>query len=104
MENRYSSLLNAWLRNNCSSLNNDFVRKNVRDNALCKWCGVMEDATLFFFYCIKYIDERHVLNDTIRDFQPLTISLILFGSENLNIETNIVQRYPHIYIHVSKRF
>ena len=29
----------------------------------------MEDATNFFFHCIKYIDERQVLNDTVRDFQ-----------------------------------
>ena len=32
-----------------------------------------------------YIAERQVFNDTVRDFQPLTINLILFGSENWNI-------------------
>ena len=56
-------------------------RNHVRHNPLCEWCGVMEDATHFFFHCIKYIGERQVFNDTVREFQPLTINLILFGSE-----------------------
>ena len=68
-------------------------------------CGVMEDATHFFFHCVKYIGERQVFNDTVREFQPLTINLILFGSENWNIETNMVlSRAIHRYIHASKRF
>ena len=50
----------------------------------------MEDATHFFFHCIIYIGERQVFNDTFRQFQPLTINLILFGSENWNIETNMI--------------
>ena len=82
-----------------------FFRNHVRDNPLCEWCGVMEDATLFFFHCIKYIGERQVFNDTVREFQPLTINLILFGSENWNTETNMVLfRAIHRYIHASKRF
>ena len=35
----------------------------------------MEDATHFFFHCIKYIGERQVFNDTVTEFQPLTINL-----------------------------
>ena len=78
---------------------------HVHDNPLCEWCGVMENATHSFFRCIKYIGERQVFNDTVRDFQPLTINLILFGSESWNIETNMVLfRAIHGYIHTSKRF
>ena len=105
MGNRYSSVIHARLRNNCSSLYNDLFRNHVRHNPLCEWCGVMEDATHFFFHCIKYIGERQVFNDTVREFQPLTTNLILFGSENWNIETNMVLfRAIHRYIHASKRF
>ena len=32
---------------------NDLFRNHVRDNPLCECCGVMEDATHFFFHCIK---------------------------------------------------
>ena len=38
---RYSSVIHARLRNNCSSLNNDLFRNHVHDNPLCEWCGVM---------------------------------------------------------------
>ena len=101
MGKRYSSVIHAQLRNDCSSLNNDLFRNHVRDNPLCEWCGVMEDATHFVFHCIKYIGERQAFNDTVREFQPLTINLFLFGSENWNIETNMVLfRYKH----ASKRF
>ena len=74
----YSSVIHAQLRNKCSSLNNDLFRNHVRDNPLCEWCGVMENATHFVFYCIKYIGERQAFNDTVREFQHLTINLILF--------------------------
>ena len=105
MGNRYSSVIHARLMNNSSSLNNELFRNNVCDNPLCEWCGVMEDASHFFFHCIKYIGERQIFNDTVRDFQPLIINLILFGSKNWNIETNMVLfRAIHRYIYVSKRF
>ena len=97
----YSSVIHARLRKNCNSLNNDLFTNHVRDNPLCEWCGVMEDATHVFFHCIKYNNERQVFNDTIREFQPLTTNLVLFGSENWNIETNMalwsVQGNPQIY-------
>ena len=64
MGNRYSSVIHARFGNN-----NDRFRNHVRDNPLCEWCGVMEDATRLF-HCIKYIGERHVFNDTVREFQP----------------------------------
>ena len=65
----------------------------------------MEDAIHFFFHCNKYIGGRQVFNDTVRDFQPLTISLILFGSEHWIIETKMVLfRATHRYIHALKRF
>ena len=101
MGNRYISVIHTRLRNN---FNNDCYRNHVRDNPLCEWRGVMEDATHFFFHCIKYINEWQVFNDTVWDFQPLTINLILFGTENGNIETNMVLfRAIHRYIHASKR-
>ena len=81
MGNRYDSVIHAWLRNNCGSINNDLFRNHVRDNPLCEWCGVMEDATHFCFHCIKYIDERQVFNGTVRDFKPLTNNLILLEAK-----------------------
>ena len=83
MGNRYTSVIHARLRNNCSSLNNDLFRNHIHDNLLGDLSGVIEDATHYFFHCIKYCDERQVFNDTVRGFQPLTINLILFWKQNL---------------------
>ena len=33
--------------------------------------GVMEDATHYFFHCIKHIDEKQVFNDTVTGW-PIT--------------------------------
>ena len=105
MGNRYTSVIYARLRNNCSNLNNDLFKKHVYDNPLCDLCDVIEDAVHYFFHFIKYFDERQVFNDTVIVFQPITISLILFGNENWNTETNVVLfRAIHRYIHASKRF
>ena len=68
MGNRYTSVIHAPLRNNCSSLNSDLFGNHVRDNPLCDLLGVIEDATHYFFHCIKYFDERQVFNDTVRVF------------------------------------
>ena len=75
MGNRNSFVIHARLKNNCSSLNTDLFRNRVRDNPLCEWFGVMEDATHSFFHCIKYIDERQVFNAKFRDFQPLGLTI-----------------------------
>ena len=105
MGNRYTSVIHARLRNNCSNLNDDLFRNHIRDNPLCDLCGVIEDATHYFFHCIKYFDERQVFNDNVRVFQPLTINLILFGNEIWSTETNMVLFRPiHRYIHDLKRF
>ena len=49
MGNRYTSVIHARLRNNCSSLNNDLLRNHARDNPLCDMGDVMEDATITSF-------------------------------------------------------
>ena len=58
MGNRYSSIIHARLRNNCSSLNNDLFRNHVRDNPLSEWCGVMEDATHLFIVLNILVKDR----------------------------------------------
>ena len=77
MGNRYTSVLHALLRNNCSSLNNDLFRNHDRDNPLCEWCGVMEDATHYFFHCIIHIVERQVFDDILQGGQSRAMQLVI---------------------------
>ena len=82
-----------------------FFINHIRDNPLCKLCGVVEDAIHYFFRCRRYTTERQVFNDTVRVLQSLSINLILYGNEDLNFETNIVLfRAIQRYIQVIKRF
>ena len=103
--NRHISILHTRLRNNCSNLNNDLFRNHLRDNSLCDLCGMVEDATHYFFDCRKFTIERQVFNDRVRVFQLLSIKMILCGNYNLNMENNIVLfRTVHRYIHATERF
>ena len=105
MGKRYTTVTHALLRNNCSSLNNNLFRNHVCDNPLCDLCGVIEDATHYFFHCIKYFYEIQVFDDTDRVFQPLAIIFfyLIFGNGNWITETNIgFFRAIHRYIHASK--
>ena len=64
---------------------------------------MVEDAIHYFFQCRKFTIERHVFNDTVRVFQPLSIDMILCGNFNLNMKNNIVLiSAVHRYIHATK--
>ena len=103
--NRHISILHARLRKNCSNLNNDLFGNHNRENPLCDLCGMVKDAIHYFFHCRKFTIKRQVFNDTVRDFQLLSIDMILCGNYNLNMENNIVLiRTVHRYIHATKRF
>ena len=98
-------VLDARLRNICSGLNSDLFRNQISNNPLCELCNVAEDAYHYFFQCRKYSVERQVFNNTVIDFHPLNINVILYGNENWNTEANMVLfRAVHRYIHASKRF
>ena len=70
MGNRYNSVIHAQLRNNCSSLNNDLFRNHVRDNPLCKWCGVMEDATHSSFIVLNILVKDRFSMTQLGIFNP----------------------------------
>ena len=92
-------------KTNCSNLNNYLFRNHTSDNPLCDLCGMVEDATHYFFHCRKLTIESQGINNTVRVFQPLSIDMILCGNFNLNMENNIVLfRAVHRYIHATKRF
>ena len=63
-----------------------FFRNHIRDNPLCYLCGVVVDAIHYFFYCRKRTIERQVFSDTVREFQPISITLSLFSNKNMSFE------------------
>ena len=99
------SVLHARLRNNCSNLNNDLCIDHLRERHFCRLCNVKEDAKHYFFTSNRYRNERLILIEAFRDFQPLNIKLLLLGNDTLNNTNNITLfRAVHEYIKNTKRF
>ena len=86
---RHLSVLHAGIRIICSNLNNDLFNNHLCDNPLCSWRNETEDGEHYFFHCSKFRNERHKFFELARDFQPLTINILLYGYETLKYELNI---------------
>ena len=85
------------------NLDNDLFNNHLRDNPLCSWFNETEDGEHYFFHCNKY--ERHQFFEIARDFQPLTINILLYGYETLDYQLNTeLFSAVHEYIKSTKRF
>ena len=86
--NRKLSILHVRLRNHCSNLNFDLYNNHIRDNPLCDCLRNVESAEHFFFECTRFVAQRTVLFNGTRQFHPLNISTLLYGNEDLPLESN----------------
>ena len=82
-----------------------FLYKNIIDNPNCL-CGEIESTYHYLFKCPKYTRQRNSLFRNV--FQLLNIrlseDLLLFGSHDLDIDSNIIVfTTVHKYISQSKR-
>ena len=86
-------------------MNDNLFINHLRDNPLCNWCNVIEDGGHYFFYCNNYNNERRVLFEIARDFQPLNINVLLFGNGTLdNTLNSSLFREVHDYMKSTKLF
>ena len=90
-----------------SSLNEHLYIKNIIDNPNCL-CGEIESTYHYLFKCPKYTRQRNILFRKLfqlLNIQPSERSLLLFGSPDLDIDSNIIVfTTVHQYISQSKRF
>ena len=61
---RYWSVLQARIRNNCSNLNHDLYINHLCNSPACSCGFIMEDADHFFFNCPNYPNARITLFNT----------------------------------------
>lgn len=87
-DNRYLSVLHARIRNNCSNLLSDLYLNHLAPNPMCTCSEEIENADHYFFRCPKFTNERLTLFQTTRNFHPINIHIVLFGSENLSVADN----------------
>lgn len=102
---RYISIIHARIRNGCSDLNFDMYNNQLRDNPYCICSESIETAEHFFFTCNMYTNIRQNLFHSTRLFHPLSIELLLVGSDQLSYNDNVlIIDAVHSFIKASKRF
>ena len=86
--NRFFSVIHARIRNNCSDLHHDLFRNHLRLDPFCPCSTEFEDAEHYMLRCKIYENQRIVLFNSLREFLPINIEILLFGSPNLDLPQN----------------
>ena len=103
--NRYLSVLHARLRNKCSNLNEDLYHNYLSINPYCSCSGDCENASHFFFTCIKYKEQRQKLLNTVLKYTDASLSVLLYGDRSLSLVDNInIVEAVQPFIQNTKRF
>ena len=103
--NRRLSVLHARIRNNCSNLNLDLFNNFLRPDPTCSCQVEPENAEHYFLRCHKHTIQRLVLFNSLRNFLPLRLEILLYGNPNLSdAENKIIFESVHIFIKNSNRF
>ena len=102
---RKYQVLHTRLRTKCSALNHHLFLKNITDTPLCA-CGQIENNQHYFFTCVNYDRQRHILMQSLQLLQaPFELETLLFGNNNLSDQTNSqLFSHVHTYIKNTKRF
>ena len=102
---RKCNIIHTRLRHQCSSLGADLFRANIISDPSCA-CGCpLEDAIHYLLECPLYTNARMQLIMSITPYTVISIENLLFGSDNLTDENNlIVFRNVQKYIHHSNKF
>ena len=102
--NRKLQILHTRLRTGCSSLNHDLFLKHITDSTLCR-CGETETTEHYFMSCRLYHNQRVDLTNIISRYTPVTLQIVLYGSNMLPLNiNNAIFEAVHKYIKESKRF
>ena len=82
------SVMHTRLRNNCSNLNFDLYSNHISPFPTCSCGYIAEDVKHFFFQCPNFTEPRVKLFRELRRFHPLSLQLLLFGSDSLDYGEN----------------
>ena len=103
--NRRLSVLHARIRNNRSNLNLVLFNNFLRPDPTCTCQLEPKNADFYFLRCHKHTIQRLVLFDSLRNFLPLRLEILLYGNPNLtDAENKTIFESVHIFIKNSNRF
>jgi hypothetical protein len=102
---RKCNIIHTRLRHRCSSLGADLFGTNIINDPSCP-CGYpLEDDIHYLLECPLYTNARMKLFMYITPYTFISIETLLFGSDNITDETNlIVFTNVQIYIYHTNRF
>ena len=102
---RKCNIIHTRLRHQCSSLGADLFRTNIINDPSCPCECLLEDAIHYLLECPLYTNARMQLFMNITPYTVISIETLLFGSDNLTDETNlIVITNVQIYIYHTNGF
>jgi len=101
MSDRKCNIIHTRLRHKCGSLGAYLFRANIINDPGCP----LEDAIHYLLECPLYMNARMQLSMNITPYTVISIETLLFGSDNLTDENNlIVLRNVQKYMHHTNRF
>ena len=96
---RKNQILHSKLRLKCSNLNG-----HLRDSPVCTCGHSFEDPDHFLLHCPLYANIRNLTIHHLES-QYINVLTLLFGSNQVSLETNIkIFTQVHKYLESSKRF
>lgn len=109
--NRYVNVQHTRLRYNCSSLNYDLFKINIKEHANCSCGNPCENSFHFLIECVLYTEIRKELINNLqqllhgRPHNNDLLNIMLNGNCSLSNSINCkIFKYVHHFIKESKRF
>ena len=102
---RFTNIQLSRIRHMCSSLNSDLFKSNISSTPSCHCGNPFEDAFHFLLECPRYVYQRELLIEELRNYIPLTLDQLLFGDIHFDDVTNSkILLSVQKYIKATKRF
>ena len=97
---RKCNIIHTRLRQQCSPLGADLFRANIINDSSCPFGCPLEDDIHYLLECPLYANAAMKLLMNIAPYAVISIETLLFGSDNLTDETNLIvfTIVQHIYI------
>jgi hypothetical protein len=97
---RKCNIIHTRLRHQCSPLGADLFRANIINDSSCHYGCPLEDDIHYLLEWPLYTNARMQLFMNITPYTVISIETLLFGSDNLTDETNLIvfTIVQHIYI------
>jgi hypothetical protein len=104
---RKCNIIYTRLRHQCSPLGADLFRAKIINDSSCPYGCPLEDDIHYSLECPLYTNAGMKLFMNITPYAVISIETLLFGSDNITDETNLIvftNEQMYLYIYHTNRF